>query len=180
MTRARAMGASILVWGVLFPIAAKGQGEPPVERRASPRVYLADAVARGAVRRAVLGATERLGRPGCQQIFTDFADGSGQRLQVSLEASTRSPAEYLVERVWFVDGDDTPQCRDDPAAAAFTAVGDHVIRVCGARFAGRFARETVAAEVVIIHELLHTLGLGENPPKSSDITKQVTARCGGS
>jgi hypothetical protein len=57
-------------------------------------------------------------------------------------------------------------------------VGDHVIRVCGSRFARRFARETTADEVVIIHELLHTLGLRENPPSSAQITKQVRRRCG--
>lgn len=180
MTRARAIGGGILLCGMLCPVTATGQGETRAAHTASPRVYLADSVARGAVTRAVLGATVRLGRPGCQQIFTDFAGGSGQRLLALIEASDRTAAEYLVERVWFVDGDDTLQCRNHPATVAFTAVGDHVIRICAARFAARFTRETAAAEVVIIHELLHTLGLGENPPKSADITRQVTSRCGGS
>ena len=31
--------------------------------------------------------------------------------------------------------------------------------------------------VMMIHELLHTLGLGENPPTSQDITVRVTNRC---
>jgi hypothetical protein len=31
---------------------------------------------------------------------------------------------------------------------------------------------------MIIHEILHSLGLGENPPSSDEITKQVAARCG--
>jgi hypothetical protein len=31
---------------------------------------------------------------------------------------------------------------------------------------------------MVIHEMLHSLGLGENPPSSREITKQVTARCG--
>jgi hypothetical protein len=29
-----------------------------------------------------------------------------------------------------------------------------------------------------IHEILHTLGLEENPPSSSQITRRVLARCG--
>ncbi len=32
---------------------------------------------------------------------------------------------------------------------------------------------------MIIHESLHSLGLGENPPRSQDITSRVTERCGG-
>jgi len=30
----------------------------------------------------------------------------------------------------------------------------------------------------MIHEALHTLGLGENPPTSAEITERVLARCG--
>ena len=33
------------------------------------------------------------------------------------------------------------------------------------------------AEDLIIHELLHSLGLGENPPTSSQISSQVMRRC---
>jgi len=29
----------------------------------------------------------------------------------------------------------------------------------------------------IIHEMLHTLGLGENPPSSREITQRVNERC---
>jgi hypothetical protein len=42
------------------------------------------------------------------------------------------------------------------------------------------ANRSTAAELLVIHELLHTLGLGENPPSSVDITRVVTSRCGGS
>jgi len=31
---------------------------------------------------------------------------------------------------------------------------------------------------VVIHEMLHALGLGENPPTSEEITRQVVKRCG--
>jgi hypothetical protein len=49
------------------------------------------------------------------------------------------------------------------------------VRVCP-----QVARQDgVTVELVLIHELLHSLGLGENPPSSAEITRQVTKRCGG-
>jgi hypothetical protein len=30
---------------------------------------------------------------------------------------------------------------------------------------------------MVIHEMLHTLGLGENPPTTLEITERVRARC---
>jgi hypothetical protein len=180
MSRAKAIGTGIVFCAMLIPVALTGQGKSPDEHRALPHVYLPDPVARGTVVRAVIGAAVRLARPGCRQVFTDFADSAGQPLLAEIEGSTRTAAQYLVERVWFVDGDDMRQCRNDRSTVAFTAAGAHVIRICAARFADRFTRETTAGEVLIIHELLHTLGLGENPPTSADITKQVTKRCGAS
>ena len=38
-------------------------------------------------------------------------------------------------------------------------------------------RERVTAEVYVIHEMLHTLGLGENPPTSQEITQRVKRQC---
>ena len=35
------------------------------------------------------------------------------------------------------------------------------------------------AEIVVLHEMLHSLGLRENPRRSAEITRQVEARCGG-
>jgi hypothetical protein len=39
-------------------------------------------------------------------------------------------------------------------------------------------RDGLQAEIVLLHEALHTLGLGENPPYSAEITGRVVARCG--
>jgi hypothetical protein len=35
----------------------------------------------------------------------------------------------------------------------------------------------VKAQAIVIHEALHTLGLGENPPSSAEITARVLASC---
>jgi hypothetical protein len=39
------------------------------------------------------------------------------------------------------------------------------------------AAEPGRAEAIVIHEVLHSLGLGENPPSSEDITAAVERRC---
>jgi hypothetical protein len=167
---------SLLLFG---PLAQAGQAVPATATRA-PRVQLADAALRAAVTRAVVGAVNRLTRPSCQHVFTDFADESGQPLLARLEASGRTAAQYLIEQVWFVDGETATVCRRDDSSAAFTTPGSHVVRVCPVAFTNRVGRDTTAAELVVIHELLHTLGLGENPPSSREITWRVTGRCGGS
>jgi hypothetical protein len=38
--------------------------------------------------------------------------------------------------------------------------------------------QPAAAANRAIHEMLHTLGLGENPPTTSEITRRVEMRCG--
>ena len=60
---------------------------------------------------------------------------------------------------------------------AFTAPGQRVIRVCGRRFAAHSMTRGAYGDAIMIHEMLHALGLGENPPTSGDITRQVLARC---
>ena len=60
---------------------------------------------------------------------------------------------------------------------ALTTPGSRVVRVCGRRFWEAQARNPERAELVVLHEALHTLGLGENPPDSLEITRRVGARC---
>ncbi len=86
-------------------------------------------------------------------------------------------AEYLHE-MWFLDASDATPCRRDEALVAYTSPGLRVIYVCGARFVSLFRLTDRLAELLIIHEFLHSLGLGENPPTSDQITRQVVRRCG--
>ncbi len=122
------------------------------------------------------GAILRLSMPGCQQLLEDFTDQAGRALTVNLAATGKSPVDFLAE-LYFVGADDTSQCRTGEAVAAFTAPGSRVIHVCGKRFV-QFAAKTKGGEILVIHELLHALGLGENPPTSSRITSAVMNRCG--
>ena len=105
-------------------------------------------------------------------MFSDFTDASGNLLETNLIKLTADPAGYLLKFVWFADGSDTSQCRR--RIAAFTEPGSRVVFVCGRHF----EKKSRDAELQIIHEILHTLGLGENPPSSDKITRQVAARCG--
>jgi hypothetical protein len=148
-----------------------------MDQASVPQVLVADNRLQRTVVLAVQGAQGRLAHPDCQRLFTDFRDGEGHPLLDRLQASMRTASTYLAEQVWFVADDDSSQCRQNAALMAFTAPGYHVVHVCSARFAQHYARQPASVEIIVIHEMLHTLGLGENPPSSAAITRQVTKRC---
>ena len=110
---------------------------------------------------AMRGAIRRLSTVKCQQVFADFTDQVGRALTTTLAATGRSPVDLLAE-LYFVDADEAIQCRKGDAVVAFTTPGGRVIHVCGKRFIGP-ALNRRGGEIVLIHELLHALGLGENP-----------------
>jgi hypothetical protein len=114
------------------------------------------------VQKAVEGATRRMLSLDCQRVFADF----------SLDV----PAPDQFAAVRFVDDSGASQCVRG-STLAFTAPGGRVVHVCGTQFKSRFQLDPARAEIIVIHELLHVLGLGENPPTSDAITAQVTARC---
>ena len=60
---------------------------------------------------------------------------------------------------------------------AVTAPGSRVVYVCGRAFTEAQSRSAERAELVVLHEALHTLGLGEDPPASPEITRLVGRRC---
>lgn len=161
-------------WMVVLSLTAAMQST------SAPRVQLTDGIANTLLTRAVLAAQVRLGRPACQQVLSDFADQAGQSLLDRLKTTDLSAPDYLVQQVWFVDGDAAARCGQDHNVAAFTVPGHHVVHVCSARLLRSHAQQPVATEMIVIHEMLHTLGLGENPPSSAAITSQVTKRCGAS
>lgn len=125
-----------------------------------------------AIERAVTGARRRLGHAECTAVFDEFSDYSGQTLTEVVTAMALSPDDSLA-RIIFRDGRESMTCRAT-RPAAFTGVGSRVVFVCPATF-GALDRES--AELVIIHELLHTLGLGERPPSSGHINRVVARRC---
>jgi len=134
-----------------------------------------DSVTRFALERAVAGASRRLTEPQCRLVLSDFSDASGRTLSAILAATGKDVAASLAP-LRFIDDAGAAQCRRG-ATLAFAEPGGHVIHVCGPRFKARFIIDHAAAEIIVIHEFLHVLGLGENPPTSEAITARVVARC---
>jgi hypothetical protein len=132
---------------------------------------------RRALARALAGAIRRLNQPGCRRIFTDFQDSSGSTLQERLDAAGQDGASFLRDWVFFADGEAETRC-DDPRVLAFTEPGSRSVWICGRRFSQEQWSDPAYAEAVLIHELLHVLGLGEGPPASGEISRRVVARCG--
>lgn len=132
------------------------------------------------VHKAVRGAAARLARPDCQEVLIDFRDMVGRTLKENLEAIERSPSQFVGD-VWFFDATDGQGCQKNPTVAAYTNPGSRIINLCSSRFRDpMFGLGGINGEVVIIHEVLHSLGLGENGdhPTGRDISSRVLARCG--
>jgi len=129
---------------------------------------------RYAVARAIQAAKEQLAEPGCQALLDEFADAGGRPLRAALAEQDVAFADYP-SRVFFYDA---PEWACRGGNLAVTQPGSRAIFVCGARFQKAMAKNSRNAEAIVIHELLHSLGLGENPPSSDYITSRVRARCG--
>jgi hypothetical protein len=163
----RARTAVVAVGATLLAAESGAQAEVS-------RVGLRDPRQKHAVIRAIEGAARRLARTECQALLDEFSDASGRPLRAVLAAMDASAAEYLA---WVLFHDaDPPTCPG--LTLVHTTVGSRVVRVCGRKFERALAENTLHAEAAIIHEMLHSLGLGENPPSSYHITKRVLERCG--
>jgi hypothetical protein len=125
---------------------------------------------------AVHAATEKLAQPACAAILSDFRDAEGRTLQENLDATGQSPSGYLGLLVFF-DGAGASRC-EDRSILATTTPGSRVVTICTPQFFARQRRDPAIAPVLLIHEALHSLGLGEKPPSSLEITSAVIARCG--
>jgi hypothetical protein len=165
------LSACVLALGVAMPSTARSAGTPPL------RTSLTSDWQRRALRHALAGAARRLERPRCQRLFSDFKDQSGVALQEALDAVGQTGSGFLQGWIYFADGRSQPRCAD-PRVLAMTQPGSRSVWICGSQFLREYRRAPGEAEVVLIHETLHALGLGEDPPTSAEISRQVVARCG--
>ena len=127
-----------------------------------------------AIARAKEGAARKLQSAECLRVFTEFKDRDGRPLQESLDKWGVSAAEYL-RMIPFLDGSSQKLCRWSKVDLV-TTPGTPRVLVCG-QFANTQIHDPWLAETLLIHEMLHTLGLGENPPTSNEITQRVRGRC---
>ncbi len=135
----------------------------------------------GVIERLRARAAARLEEPECGRLLTDFKDRRGRTLRENLEPLGLSASEYL-RRIAFLDGTALPRCRRLDVVMT-TAPGLPRVFVCPAdgqlnsRLSRIEFRSGSLAEAMVIHEMLHTLGLGENPPSTFEITERVRDRC---
>ena len=152
-------------------------GLPGIALAQAATLMLPNVTTRFTVSRAIDGAKRRLEGPQCQQVLDEFANVSGASLRSVLDQANVTASEFLL-RLRFADGDQSRQCQRSDDLAAFTTPGNRVIFICSGTFDIQLRDRMKSAEMIIIHEMLHAVGLAENPPTSREITARVTKRCG--
>jgi hypothetical protein len=169
----------ILLSLVLVALAASPPATSAVESSISPgnwpRLRLPDPVGHRVAGKALDLAWDRLATADCADLFTVFKDRAGRPLDDRLRELAVDRQTYLT-MLHFVDGS-----RDEPCVKgsfAFTTPGSRVVRICIQELKRTWQANPEYAVSRVIHEMLHTLGLGENPPSSDEITRRVLAGCG--
>jgi hypothetical protein len=172
------MGARKTLVLVLSVMAATAPGPLRAEKAlAAPSlVRIGDAFTALAVRNALDGAARRLQQQSCQAVFAQFTDHQGRSLDQNLLDLGETAESYLAGRVLFYDAVGQGPCRR-LGVLAYTQPGSRVVLVCGRAFEATWRNERRLAEAVLIHEMMHSLGLGENPPTSAEITTRVLEAC---
>jgi hypothetical protein len=150
-------------------------GHVPIAPLPRYAIHIARATTAGALHRVLDGARERLSDPVCQQVLDDFRDAEGRPLRARL-AETGQTAEDYLRLIIFYDGQTHPRCAQEGIFAA-TSAGSRAVFVCPRELQRVVQLNRALAEATLIHEALHTLGLGENPPTSREITAGVLERC---
>jgi hypothetical protein len=169
----RCASALVFCGGLLLPPLLDA-GETPAA--GVERIHLPASADVAAVRQALADARSRLAASACQGLFTEFAGQDGRPLAAVLEGRGETGASYL-DWLIFYDGAGAEPCWNRQLARfAFTVPGSPVIYVCPG-FAGVLRHYSDEAVATLIHETLHSLGLGENPPSSRHIQERVLERC---
>ena len=164
-------------------VAAQGQREPgqpehgkessaatsekTAPRESWPLIRIPDPLARRATIAALESASAQFADADCRRILTDFDDGNGRSLADRLSSVAVDVHVYLT-MVTFIDDSRHKRCAS--GVLVFTAPGSRVVRVCAEELRRINAQQADYVVATIIHEILHTLGLGENPPSSREMS----------
>jgi len=157
--------------GLLIAVGASPHAAAPGNW---PRLQVPDPVGSHIARTALDMAWERLARTDCAEILNTFMDRSGHPLDERLRTLAVDRQTYLT-LIFFVDGSREVPCIK--GSFAFTTPGNRVVRICVEEFKRTWQNNPENVVSRIIHEMLHTLGLGEDPPSSAEITRRVDASC---
>ncbi len=143
---------------------------------ASGQADAGDSLVGAALERARARAGEKLESPACRLVLTDFRDESGRTLDENLAETGLSAAAYLLG-LELRSGRNEDTCHRGHIDA-FTHVSASTVWVCAGGSLDMTSPRVALGPNTLIHEMLHTLGLGENPPSTFEITERVSARCG--
>ena len=140
-----------------------------------PRCEDSYSVFRFALERAVNAASERLELPSvdeCSPSFATLRPDNPRKTRCSRGYATPLPA-----RITFREAVILTQAAGTRRRLAFTWVGRRDVFICGPQLWQTNRTNPPIVEALIIHEIMHTLGLGENPPSSLEINARVKKRC---
>ena len=126
------------------------------------------------MRTALNRACASLQDPDCKRVLAAFSDRTGQSLDTRLATLRVNPQEHLT-RIVFIDNTRESHCVT--GVLAFTEPGSYVVRLCVEEFKRTWQQDQRHTIAALIHEMLHTLGLAENPPTSNEITGTVLSMC---
>lgn len=157
------------------PVSLRAQTSEGGNQDLASRVRLASPFDQELASRAVRRAAQLLERPACRELLGELRDRRGRPLQSALDGLGLTPEAYLRDYVLFYDGSRQRGCRDGRTLAC-TEPESRVVYLCP-RFMRRELERPAHTQVLVIHEMLHTLGLGEDPPSSLQITESVRVAC---
>ena len=177
--RMRGLLALAVAMGVLAPGAILAESTDSLPAAGAPSLaipFFVDGKLGNGMQEALEEAARRLSDSRCQEVLTDFSDGSGRRLDENLRSIGQSLPSYL-GLVLFYDGSKSDACESE-RVLAWTSPGSRVVHVCWNQFSYWQRANLGYTANIVIHETLHTLGLRESPPSPGSITQRVIERCG--
>jgi hypothetical protein len=130
------------------------------------------------VGQSITSANTKLDKAPCIGMFSTLKNGAGTTLDAVLAAKGYSAKNWLNEGISILNGSYDGACSSG-TASAYTTIGGTKVYACAV-----FKNLTTGQGAVrLIHEVLQTLGLQENPPftsamSSSQINSMVTTACG--
>jgi len=141
---------------------------------------------RATVDAAITRAVSKLANPTCAAVFSRFTNhvppfSDNETAQDVLSRHNLSPQEWMTQRMIFYGGAGQARCQGSASYAFVPSPGSRIVRVCDNYLSLRPMPGEAAN--TLIHEALHTLGLGESPghqnqPTSTQIAAAVREACG--
>jgi hypothetical protein len=86
-------------------------------------------------------------------------------------------AKEFLNVVIFKDTEERLGKCDRQGTLAFTTPGDRIVYLCGRASERAWRRNPDDAQNTLIHEMLHALGLSENPPSPREIRYRIQQLC---